>query len=99
MCELYFFPAALQKKKKLLWKDIKNTNEKEVLLTCLLKIKVAASNRTWIRFLQMPVFAEMSFCFRQDFWCQEENCAHIPGKLKTTCPPYHRHLFVAVKWS
>lgn len=81
MCEWDFFPAALQK--KLQWKDIKNTNEKGVLLTCMLNIKVAASKRTRIKFLQMPVFAELSFCFRwPDSWCQEENCAHIPAKLK-----------------
>lgn len=44
MCEWDFFPAALQK--KLQWKDIKNTNEKGVVLTSMLNIKVAASKRT-----------------------------------------------------
>lgn len=65
-------------KKNLQWKDIKNTNEKGVLLICMLNIKVAASKRTSIRFLQMPVFAELSFYFRQARFLvpRGELCSH-----------------------
>lgn len=60
MCEWDFFPAALQK--KLQWKDIKNTNEKGMLLTCMLNIKLLLprgpeSSSYKSQFLQSLVFA------------------------------------------
>lgn len=81
MCEWDFFSSCSSK--KLQWKDTKNTNEKGMLLTCMMNIKVAASNRTWIRFLQMPVFAELSFCFRQVRFLvpRGELCSHSSKTL------------------
>ena len=76
------FPAALQKKYsgKILRND---TNEKGVLLTYMPNVKPPVSSRTWIRFLQMTIFAELSFCFRQARFLMPrgEPCLHSSKTL------------------
>lgn len=85
--QIGLFPAAIKKKGKrkkrkksrmILWN---NTNEKGVL-TYMPNINAPVSSRTWIRFSQMTIFAELSCALdKPDSWCQEENCACIPVKL------------------
>lgn len=81
---LGLFPAGLQKKKTTSGKILRNNaNENGVLLTYRPNIKAPVSSRTWIRFLQTTISAELIFCFRQARFLvpRGELCSHSSKTL------------------